>query len=338
MFSKPIDVLAIGDIVTDAFIKLKEAHVNCNVNNVGCEICMKFGDKVPFESVTELRAVGNSPNASVSASRLGLRSSLLASVGNDRDGQECLAELKRNGVGVKHVQVYPGFKTNYHYVLWYDVDRTILVNHTEFPYSFPRLPKAPRWIYLSSLASNSFEYHLEILAYLKQNPEVKLCFQPGTFQMKLGTAKLAELYKRADVFVCNVEESQRILGLEEKGFTNITDIKNLLSGIAALGPKIVLITDGPKGAYMLEGGISYFMPIYPDPKPPVERTGCGDAFASTFISALCLGKTSLEALVWAPINPMWVVQFVGAQKGLMSQGELEGWLAKAPTNYRYNVI
>ncbi len=332
MFSKPIDFAAIGDIVSDAFIKIKDAHVTCSIDNTKCEICMKFGDKVPFESMTELRAVGNSANASVSAARLGLSSALVTNLGDDLNGAGCIEELKRNNVITKYVQKHTGLKTNYHYVLWYEAERTILVNHVEYPYVLPKFSE-PQWVYLSSLASNSLEYHSSLVNYLKDHPHVKLCFQPGTFQMKLGAHKLADLYRRSEVFVCNVEESQRILGLEEKGFQGNDDIKKLLKGIAILGPKLTLITDGPKGAYMYDGADYYYMPIYPDPKPPVERTGCGDAFASTFTSALALGKTPLEALVWAPINPMWVVQFVGAQQGLMTRPELEAWLAKAPVNY-----
>ncbi len=340
MFGKPIDILAIGDVVTDAFIKIKEAHINCSINNTSCEICLKFGDKVPFESVTEVRGVGNSANAAVSASRLGLKSALIAHVGTDRFGKECIEELQSNGVNTKYITAHPGFKTNYHYVLWYGAERTILVNHTEFPYSLPTISKKPRWIYLSSLGPNSEPFHHEISAYLTKNPDVKLCFQPGTFQMKLGIKKLAEIYRRTEVFVCNTEEAQRILGIEERGFTDIASMKKLLSDIASYGPKIVLITDGPKGTYMYDTHDQsyYFMPIYPDPKEPVERTGCGDAFASTFVSALALGKTPLEALRWAPVNPMWVVQFVGAQEGLMTQDELLKWLEKAPTDYQAKKI
>ena len=190
-------------------------------------------------------------------------------------------------------------------------------------------------MYLSSLASNSFPYHLEILDYLKKNPSVKLAFQPGTFQMKLGTEKLAGLYRRSDVFIVNLEESQLILNTKDE------DIEVLLHGIAKLGPKLVLITDGPNGAYMYDSGSDvtssgkvYFMPIYPDVKPPYERTGCGDAFASTFVSALILGKTPLEALAWAPINSMSVVEYVGAQAGLLSRPELETFLQKAPATYQ----
>ncbi len=331
MFNKPFDFVAVGDITTDAFIKIKDAHLTCAINNTKCEICLKFADKVPFESVTEVKAVGNSANASVCASRLGISSALVSDIGQDENGKNCLTELSKNKVSTKYISTHRNMATNYHYVLWYQDERTILVNHKEYPYSLPKIV-TPKWVYLSSLASNSLDYHLEIIAFLKTHPETKLAFQPGTFQMKLGKEKLAELYALSEVFVCNVEESQRILGTSE------TNIKNLLSSMRAIGPKIVLITDGPKGAYMDDGTTQYFMPIYPDPKPPFERTGCGDAFASTFVTALALGKTPLEALMWAPINPMSVVQYVGAQEGLLDRIILEKLLAEAPADYKPKVI
>ncbi len=68
-------------------------------------------------------------------------------------------------------------------------------------------------------------------------------------------------------------------------------------------------------------------------KPPVDRTGAGDAFASTFTSALALGKSVEVAITWAPINSMSVVQKTGAQAGLLTEKELEEWLKKAPDWY-----
>jgi sugar/nucleoside kinase (ribokinase family) len=75
------------------------------------------------------------------------------------------------------------------------------------------------------------------------------------------------------------------------------------------------------------------MPTYPDPKPPYERTGAGDAFASTVTAALALGKPLSEALQWGPINSMSVVQQVGAQKGLLTREKLEEYLRNAPKDY-----
>jgi ribokinase len=326
-----IDFLAIGDVVIDAFILLKDAHVHCRIDMDKCELCLPFGDKVPYESVTVIPAVGNSPNAAVSASRLGLKTALVTNIGDDKHGQDCIKSLNNEKIITDYVVTEKGKNTNYHYVLRYDVDRTILIKHTEFDYKLPEL-KETSWVYLSSLAENSLPYHAEILEYLKKYPNIHLALQPGTFQMKFGTEALKEIYLRTEIFFCNVEEAERILKIEKKNDSE--GLLELSKGIAALGPKTVVISDGPSGAYLYNKGELWHMPLYPDIAPPVERTGAGDAFSSTFVAALALGLTPLEAFAWGPINSMSVVQQVGAQAGLLSREKLEEYLAKAPENYR----
>jgi len=322
-----IDFLAIGDITTDAFIKLKDATVNCDIDEKNCKLCVRFGDKIPYESVTVVPAVGNSPNASVSAARLGLSSALASNLGNDAHGKEDVETLQKNGVNINFVKIHEDKKSNYHYVLQYDAERTILIKHEEYPYEMPDVG-SPKWIYLSSLGENSIPFHHEIAKYLTEHPETKLAFQPGTFQIKLGYDTLSDIYKLTELFFCNKNEAQRILNSKE------SDIKKLLEGMRALGPNIVVITDGPAGAYTYDGKEMWHMPMYPDPAPPVDRTGAGDSFSSTFTSALALGKTIPEALAWGPINSMSVVQHVGAQEGLLTLEKLEEFLKDAPENYK----
>lgn len=322
------DIISVGDVVTDAFIRIKDAAVNCDINHENCTLSFRFGDKVPYEFVEVVKAVGNSANAAVAASRLGLKAAFITHMGDDQNGKECTEELEKNFVSTEFIKVHKGRQTNYHYVLWFEAERTILVKHEEYEYSLPPSVEAPRWMYLTSLAENSLPYHLEIAEYLHKHPEIKLAFQPGTFQIRLGFEKLRTLYGLTEVFFCNVNEAKRILGMKEE-----IEILPLLIKIRALGPKIVVITDGPKGAYTYDGSESYFMPPYPDPKPPYERTGAGDAFASTFTSALAYGKDIPEALRWAPINSMSVVQQIGAQKGLLSREALETYLKRAPKDY-----
>ncbi len=325
-----IDMLAIGDIVTDAFIRIKDAAVHCKLDNEACELCVSFGDKVPYESMEEVRAVGNSANAAVSAARLGLKSALIAGVGDDANGRNCLEELAKNGVEPGYITISKEHPTNYHYVLWYDVDRTILVKHAPFTYKIPELKLSPKWIYLSSLGESAKDFHTEIIDYLHLHPEVKLAFQPGTFQMKLGIDGLRAVYERSDFLCLNKEEAERILKIES------TDIKELMKKLVELGPKIVVITDGFNGAYCYHHGDMYFMPIYPH--TPFERTGAGDAFCSTIVSVLAMGKTIEDALTWAPINAMSVVQAVGAQRGLLNQTQLLAYLTKAPADFKLKKI
>ena len=186
---KQYDFIGIGDIVTDAFIKLKEAMVE-NGTDGNKKICMNFGDKIPYEDVFIIPAVGNSSNASVSAARLGLKSALITNIGKDYQGKECFDVLKKEKVNTKFVRTHKNKKTNYHYVLLFGPERTILIKHEDFPYSFPEIG-SPKWIYLSSLGPNSLEFHKEIEKYLDKYPEIKLAFQPGTYQMKFGAKALA---------------------------------------------------------------------------------------------------------------------------------------------------
>jgi ribokinase len=324
------EFIAIGDIVTDAFIRLKDAEVKECIDHHRQELSFSFGDKVPFDYVKVVKGVGNSANAAVSAARLGLKTALISDVGADDQGKECIDTLKENNISTELMTTHQGLTTNYHYVLWYDVERTILVKHEHYPYKLPSITTAPKWLYLSSLGENSLDYHNEILAYLKNNSEVKLAFQPGTYQMKFGTEALKGIYEQTEIFFCNVEESQRILKTEE------SDIKKLLSSMATLGPKKIFITDGIKGAYAYDGTDYWFMPVYP--QDPYERTGAGDAFASTVTSAIALGKSTEEALMWGPVNSASVVQKIGAQEGLLTQEELLEKISTAPADYKPSKI
>ncbi|KKP23691.1 MAG: Sugar kinase, ribokinase family [Candidatus Nomurabacteria bacterium GW2011_GWE1_32_28] len=334
---KKIDFLAIGDTVVDAFIKLKDAHVNCKIDKNACELCVPFGDKIPYDSLHVISAVGNSPNAAVAAARLGLSTALMTNIGDDLNGKECLAVLEKENIDTTFVKIEPGKLTNYHFVLWYDVDRTILIKHQNYERHWLNTKEAsdlscPTWIYLSSLGEDSLPFHSEISDYLKKHEDVKLAFQPGTFQIKFGTEALKDIYSKTDVFFCNKEEAEKILNIESK------DILTLSKGIQELGPKIVVISDGSNGAYLYIDRELWHNEIYPDIAPPVDRTGAGDAFSSTFTSALCLGKTPLEAFSWGPINSMSVVQKIGAQEGLLSREKLEEYLKIAPNDYKVNKI
>lgn len=328
---KPLDVLAIGDTAVDAFIRLKDARTHCTIDDERCELCLRFADKVPYESVTIIPGVGNAANAAVSSARLGLSSGFLGAVGIDENGKACMDALAREKVDVSLISRQEGAHTNYHYVLWYEAERTILVKHQAFSYTLPPLTP-PRFIYLSSLAEESLSYHDEIAAYVAAHQETQLVFQPGTFQMKLGVERLRELYRHTALFFCNKDEAKRILATEE------TDVRKLLEELRRLGPRIAVITDARKGAFALSDEGAWKVPMYPDPKPPLERTGAGDAFASTFTAALALGKNVPEALAWGPINSMSVVQYVGAREGLLSREGLEDLLQKAPSDYRVTTL
>lgn len=322
------DFIGIGDTLIDAFIKISTGHTQETAK--GAELCIPYGAKIPFDDVTVIPGVGNSANACVSASRLGMKSALVTYLGDDKDGQDCIDHLVKDGVATNFISKEAGTPTNYHYVLWFGDDRTILVKHAAFKSDLPDIG-TPKWLYLSSLGSHTKELHFKIAEYKKAHPEVNLAFQPGTFQLHLKN-ELADLYKVTDVVCMNKEEAEELLD------TYTDDMKVLMDKLEAMGPHTVIITDGHKGSYMKYQNSYFNMPIYPDIAPPYERTGAGDAFFSTFISYLAKGYDAPYAIKRAPINSASVVIKIGAQEGLLTEEQLEDYLKKASESYALKIL
>lgn len=321
-------LLAVGDIVTDAFIQLREDQALVSTEESGLErLSMEFGTKLPYDHVDVVQAVGPSPNAAVSFARLGCRAGLMAYMGDDRAGKEMLEYLEGEKVDTSAIAVTPGMKSNYWFVLRYGAERTILVKNEDYEYRWQTPSEEPDWIYLSALSKDSWELHEQMMAYLSEHPNIKLAFQPGTFQFEWGAEKLKDVYARSYVVLMNREEAALVT---DKSTASVPD---LVAGLHELGPDVVVITDGASGAYASDGTKLEMMPNYPDPAPPNDRTGAGDAFASAFVAALAHGESLEVALRWAPINSMSVVQYIGAQKGLLNRDDVEKYLAEAPANY-----
>ena len=325
-----LDVLAAGNVVSDVFIRLFDDEAKVENTARGPVISMAYGAKVPFDFSQMVPAVGNAANAAVSFARLGHKSGLVSNVGEDIEGREIISTLRKSGVDTRFVHINPSRKSQIHYVLWYKEDRTILVrDQIQFEYHWPRfrIVDIPRWIYLSSVGKSNVEYDDQIGEWLEGHPPVKLAFQPGTFQIETGAHRLKKLYQRAEILAVNGEEATTISSGKHD------DIHDLFNRLHNLGPRIVMISDGHRGAYASDGQTIYKMPIYPDPKTPYDRTGAGDAFTSTFVAAIMHGADIPGALLWAPINAMSVVQKLGAQAGLLSQSEIGHYLRAAPPHY-----
>src|SRR3989344_1462882 len=324
------DFVSVGDVTNDTFITLKDAEVHGGGEQK--EICMRFGDKIPYESAEVVYGVGNAGNAAISAKRLGLNTALATDIGMDAGGDDCLAQWAKDDLDVSLVRRHAEYPTHHHYVLRYGPERTILIGHQPWPYRLPDFAEAPTWIYFTSTGEHGEPYHHELAAYVKARG-AQLAFQPGTFQIKLSAdGKIPDIYAASELFFCNKEEARRILKNDS------TDMKTLLTALRALGPKIVSITDGPNGAWMMNDEGAWMIPMYPDPAPPKNRTGAGDAFASTVAAMLSVGLSVPDALIRGPINSAFVVQQIGAQKGLLTRAKLEDYLAKAPPEYKITAL
>lgn len=330
--SSKYDIISIGDTTIDAFIRLQDASIHCDINQKNCQMCFSFADKIPYESLQVVPAVGNASNVAVGLARLGLKSAPFTAIGGDDFGMQIKKVYTQEKVGTEFVKINPKVPTNYHFVLMFQAERTILIKQNIYEYPSLKNLEGASWLYLSSLGGSRLPLQAKIAEYLQEHPEVKLGFNPATYEMDPQNPKLRGIYQRAYALFVNREEAARILKNKER------DVKKLFAGLHKLGPKVILMTDGPDGSYVSyksdSSYESYYHPIYPDPAPPISRTGAGDASSTGFMAALMYGLTPVEAAMWAPINSMNVVQHVGAQKGLLTKPQLLALLKKAPKNYK----
>lgn len=324
---------AVGDIFSDVFIQLIEDETAVDVDDEGRSwLRLPFGSKPPYEDATTIHAVGPSPNAGVCAARLGLKVDLLAWLGNDRVARQTREYLDTQGVGHSHVTSDETKKSNTYYVLRRNVERTILVKNEDYAYEWQAPDSRPDWLYLSLISEKSWRVHEDMLAYLEEQPEVKLAFQPGTFHFRWGVEKCAPIYRRATMVVLNREEAVEVTGGSRD------DVRGLLDQLRALGPDIAIITDGSEGSYASYGDRAVLVPKYHIDEEPVDSTGAGDAFASTVVAALALGLDMETSLKWASINSSFTIRKLGAQAGLRSRSEIERLLKDAPKDFEISDI
>jgi sugar/nucleoside kinase (ribokinase family) len=310
---KIFDLVAIGDCALDTFLKVDEATVTFDKGGEHPMLCFPFGDKIPYSELYQLSA-GNANNVAVGASRLGFKSALYATVGGDHNSHVILNALRADSVSEDLMSIQKKALTNFHVVLWHGDERTILIRHQDFAYRLPAGTESAKWIYLTSVGKKGLSLHAPVAAVLRARPNMKMGFNPGTFQLRLGLAKLMPLMRRTEILFVNKDEAEMLVGRSE-------EVLKLANALHEAGPVTVVITDGLKGSYCLHDGELYYISIYPH--KPIEATGAGDAFATGFMAARMHGLPVTEALRWGARNGASVATKVGPQAGLVPLRQMQ---------------
>ncbi len=303
------DLISIGDSTIDNFVQIHDAQVKCNLNKTDCQLCVEYGDKIPVDSLSH-QVAGNAANSSVGAARLKLESAIYTNVGSDPSGKQILEKLKKERVNIRYVMVNEGMESNLSTVLTFQGERTIFVYHQQWKYRLPDLDPT-KWVYFTSVGPSFTQSNIvnELSAYLERTG-AKLLYNPGTYQIKEGVKKNPKLLSLTEVFIVNFEEAEKILGKED------FSIKKLLKGIADLGPKVVVITNGTDGSCGFDGESFFKIDIFP--ANFVEMTGAGDGYATGLLAGLFHGENLPGAMRWGACNGAAVVEEIGPQAGLLT--------------------
>ena len=310
------DLLTIGDTTLDTFLSMgkKDAQVLTSKSGTSQLLCLNFGDKIPVSEIHDCIA-GNASNVAVTGSRLGLNSAIWTILGSDDVGHRALDKFKLENIKTKFVEFDNKRRSNASFIIDYFSERTILIYHEKWSYIFPKEIQA-KSIYLTSMNDSWDKIIDSLLANIKINKS-RLFYQPGTFQLVTKNRKVSRLLTNSEAIFVNREEAE----LMTKSSCKIS-IKSLLLRLYDLGPKIVVITNGEKGAYSYTDNQFYFLDIDEKVKS-IERTGAGDAFASSFTVAYLKGKNVADCLQYGAVNSESVIQEIGPQRGILRKSLID---------------
>ena len=316
MDDKKFDLISIGDSTIDTFIKIHDASIECDIHHEDCKICVKYGDKIPVDSIAH-GVAGNAANVAVGCAKLGLKTAIYTNLGDDDQGKTIKLALEKENVAPDYIKINKDKSSNLSVVLTFQGERTIFVYHQDWHYSLPNIAHSS-WVYLTSMSESFVNSNIitEVCNYVDRS-KAKLAFSPGTHQLKADIKRYPKLLEKCAVIIVNMEEAKKTLGVDQ---SETAETDDLLSRMLLLGQKTAVITDGVEGSYATDGNRN--LKIASFPTKLVERTGAGDAYASGLISALALEEPLEEAMVWGAINAAHVIQKVGTQNGLMTKEEL----------------
>lgn len=313
------DLIAIGESLRDVFYTLDEKNHSSFLDTERNLLCLEYAEKIPVKRVIKVPAAGNSSNAAVGSSRLGLKSALITWVGQDVAGDDALEALKKDRVDTRFVAVDKNIPTSEATILNYDGERTQLVYFQPRNYVLPSLPTT-KCIYYSAMGGKHAGVDRALLKELRANPKIFFVFQPGTTHILAGLDKILPLIARSDLFILNLDETHQLLPDGDR------TVLSLLESFHHIGAKTVIITDGKNGADCLADGNHYHMPIFPS--PVLEKTGAGDSFATAVTVALLKKESIQDALRWGAANSASVVGQIGPQRGLLTKNVMAKNLKK----------
>ena len=287
-------------------------------------------DHLPSEGeviqASEMTVSGGGPVATaiVTLARLGARTAMIDSLGDDWRGRMILSEYLQTGVDTRFIQVKSGYQSS---------TATILVNQNTgersiafFPGDVPELSgsdlpgeliRTGKILHLNGRHWPACLHAAEIA----HRSAVRVSFDGGAYRYR---PELKELVPLTDICIVAENFAQR--------YTGVGDLHRAAEILLAEGPSLVVITSGIKGSWIFpKAGEWFHQPAFLTPATK-DTTGCGDSYHGAFlfglIRSLDLRKTARIASAVAALNSL----HLGGRKGLPDLQQVNDFLASQSTS------
>jgi sugar/nucleoside kinase (ribokinase family) len=232
-------------------------------------------DRVRMDGKRKVQ-LGGAAVYSAMAAKIFSRTGIVSRVGADFpvEFRSILKKAKIDTTGLKKV----GEKSTYFSIEYddsgharysdYALNAGIHIRPTDIPQRY----MGARIFHLAPMAASKQEAFMNFLRN-KTDALISLNTHIGYF-LKYRK-EILELISKADIFTINDEEAMRL--------TNTKSLERALTALKKVPHNQMIVTMGVYGSIVIEEEINFFPSLY-QPKI-VDLTGCGDAFAGSFVSS-----------------------------------------------------
>jgi len=337
-------VLCIGGATNDIFLKTEDHKIfRIDDNEKRVEfLSFAYGKKIRTSEIHQAFGGGGN-NVSVAFARFGLNVSFCGAVGDDIFAENIKKNLKKENVNIDQIQTINNAESGFSVILnSYEGDRTVLnFRGANMKMNNKNIDFNCDFLYFSHLAGKSEKLISKIIE-AKKKYNFKIFWNPGSTQIKSGWKKYKEIIKNCSVIFLNKEEAsafvcedfeQPIIGgkkcpecttfIDEDGDgfpESIYNLEKIFAKFKKIGAKIIVITDSIRGTQVYYKDKIYYSSS--TGTKPIDTLGAGDSFASAFSYGIMENKNIKTSLIYSAENSANVVNFYGAQKGILTKKEL----------------
>lgn len=328
------DVISIGGAVKDHTLYVSGGKIFSTPQNLTAQkmIAFEYGAKIKTNEAY-LTLGGGAANSSTALSKIGFKTAIICRLGNDEVASEITTKLKKSKINTDLIQTDSKHLTGFSFILVpnkKDRERTIF-NYTGCGELLSLSAKNfknidTKWFFLTSLSGDRWVNNVKEVFKAANNKQTKIYWNPGNRQLQAGKKALSEYLEQTEILTLNKDEAIELvlsgIKLGRKSPKHLNKPIYLLNILHEWGPRVVMITDGKKGAWVYDGRKIYTQKI--KNSKVIDRTGVGDCYGSSFLAGYIAEKGNIQkALKYASINSASVVTKVGAQNGLLTGKQLK---------------
>ncbi len=316
-------VICIGSSTQDIFFPTSEGKIIetpeelISQRKIAFELGAKYKIDRRFESLG-----GCSANVAAGLSRQNLEVAHYTVVGKDAIGEWIKKIHLEENIGINLVETCDCKSDLTMVLVNEDGGERVIFHHKEanekFEFDPDKLTKAD-WVYIGDIFGD-WKGIVEGIAEKAAKENMLIAFNPRETMISDGGKKIFDFFRSCEIVFLNKDEAIEIL-LAHNGKIDSQDEKYLMAELKKSGARVIVITDGERGAWAINEDNDVHVDAVKVDKA-IDMTGAGDAFASGFLAAYIKRKDLEECVHWGVKNGASVVKHFGGIKGLLRENEM----------------